>query len=103
GTDSRQSLVGSASSAAQGVIAGEVYDDTTGLPIAAAVIVFSGPSLTGQPYTQSATSDTRGRYLIRTTAGSGVLRITRDGWSRVDRLVDVLADKSVDVVDARLT
>jgi PKD repeat protein len=103
GTDSRQTLVVSASSLAQGTIAGEVYDDTTGLPVEGVAVALFGADVSGQPYTQTATTDARGRYLLHAVEGSGVLRITRDGWTRIDRRVDIAGSQSVEVFDARVT
>ena len=103
GTDSRQTQIVSTSSLGQGVIAGEVYDNATGLPVDAAVIALTGTANTGQPYTQTTTSDHRGRYLMRATEGGGVLHIARAGWTRVDRRVEVAGNQSVEVFDARIT
>ena len=85
GTDSRQALIVSASSLADGVMTGEVYDDTSGLPVAGATITLTGVDAGGRAYSQSASSDSRGRYLLHATEGTGVLRVARDGWTRVDR------------------
>ena len=103
GTDSQQTQVVSTSSLAQGVVAGEVYDDTTGLPVGGAAIALTGRDAGGDLYTQTTTSDSRGRYLLRATEGSGGVHVTRAGWTRVDRLVDIVANKSVEILDARLT
>jgi hypothetical protein len=103
GTDSRQALIISASSLADGVMTGEVYDDTSGLPVAGATITLTGVDAGGRDYSQSASSDSRGRYLLHATEGAGILRVARDGWTRVDRSVDIVANRSINVIDARLT
>ncbi len=103
GTDSRQTTIVSVSNIAQGALAGEVYDDTTGLPLEGVSVRLTGADIAGAAYTQEATTDIRGRYLINAVEGSGVLEVTRAGWSRVDRLVDVIGNKSTEVIDARLT
>ncbi|HEX4915707.1 MAG TPA: PKD domain-containing protein, partial [Vicinamibacterales bacterium] len=103
GTDSRQTTIVAITSVAEGALAGEVYDNTTGLPLAGVNIRLAGADIAGAAYTQQAVTDARGRYLINAVEGSGVLEVTRAGWSRVDRLVDIVANKSTEVVDARLT
>jgi hypothetical protein len=103
GTDSRQTLIISASSLAEGVITGQIYDDTTGLRVEGAAVALTGADISGQPYTQTATSDSRGRFSLRAVEGRGVVHITRAGWTRVDRQVDVTGNKSIDAFDARVT
>ena len=103
GTDARQAQIVAAATLTQGIVAGEVYDDATGLPVEGADITLSGTDSTSQPYTQTATTDARGRYVLRAAEGRGVVHVSRPGWTHVDRPVDIVPDRAVNVLDARLT
>ena len=103
GTDARQTLIVAATALAQGVVAGEVYDDATGLPVEGAGVALSGTDSGSQAYTQTTTTDARGRYVLRATEGRGVVHVSRPGWTHVDRAVDIAPGRAVRVLDARLT
>ena len=87
----------------RGIVTGEVYDDTTGVPLAGATVVLDGTDSTSRRYTQVTTTDARGRYLLRATAGTAVVRIVREGHTAVDRLVTITGGTATEVFDARLT
>ena len=103
GSDSRQAIVVAASSLGQGVIVGEVYDDTTGLPVEGVTVSLVGGDVSGRPYTQASTTNARGQYVIQAAEGTGLVRATRAGWTPADRRVDVVANKAVEAFDARIT
>ena len=85
GADSAQTLIVAASAAGQGVLTGEVYDDTTSLPLPGATVALTGEDGTGSAYGQTTTTDSRGRWAIHATEGTGVIRVTKAGWTSVDR------------------
>ncbi|HXH05443.1 MAG TPA: PKD domain-containing protein, partial [Vicinamibacterales bacterium] len=86
-----------------GVLAGEVYDDATGLPLEGAAVALAGADARGLPYTETTSTDARGRYVLRAAEGAGVVRITKDGWTEVDRPVQIAPNTAVELLDARLT
>ncbi len=84
----------------RGVIVGEVYDDTTGLPLAGAIVIYTGSDGSNI----SALTDSRGKYSIIANAGNGRLAITKEGHTEVDRPgIIVEANTGREVFDARLT
>lgn len=84
----------------QGLVAGAVFDDRTGLPLAEATVVLS---MTGKP-DQSTLSDSRGRYSFIAEEGTGRIAVTKAGYTRVDRpAVSVTTNQGRRIVDARLT
>jgi PKD repeat protein len=85
------------------VLVGEVYDDTTGLPLAGARVVLVGTDMQGRQYDVQAATDATGAYLLRGWGGQGVVRIARDAWTSVTRPVTLVAGRAVEVFDARLT
>ncbi|MBW7885297.1 MAG: Ig-like domain-containing protein, partial [Caldilineaceae bacterium] len=88
-------------SAGQGVIVGEVYHDATGLPLAGATITLlsvDGTAVSGP----AVISDARGRYRLASAAGAARLRVTRPGYTTVERTATVTADRSAAAFDARL-
>jgi RHS repeat-associated protein len=89
--------------AGAGVITGEVYDDRTSLPIEGASVALVGTDARGVPYTQTAESDLRGRYLIHASEGAGIAQISKPGWSVANRAIAVKPNMAVTIVDARLT
>jgi RHS repeat-associated protein len=89
--------------AGKGVIAGEVFDATTGLPLAEVSITLAGQDAQGRVYNAVATSDAHGRYLIRAEEGEGRLQIAKAGWTTVVRAVPVTTGRAVQPIDARLT
>ncbi|MEQ1870489.1 MAG: Ig-like domain-containing protein [Vicinamibacterales bacterium] len=89
--------------AGEGVVSGEVYDDTTGLPVPDAVIELRGNDVGGQAYSSTAVTNARGQYFLTAGGGEGVLSIEKSGWTRVDRHVSIVDQESTTVFDARLT
>ncbi len=85
-----------APSAAPGFVEGEVYDDTTGLPLAEAQVTVVGPA------SAPILADPQGRYVLTREAGPVILQITKSGYTVVDRIVPVQAAEKVIVFDARL-
>jgi hypothetical protein len=89
--------------AGEGLIAGEVYDDASGLPLAAAtvrIVERLGVALDPAPET---TTDDRGRYGFETAEGEAVLEITREGYTASIRRAWVERDGVATPFDARLT
>ncbi|MCU0257071.1 MAG: PKD domain-containing protein, partial [Vicinamibacterales bacterium] len=101
--DARPVKVIAPPSSTRGVVTGEVYDDTTGLPLPGAAVALTGVDTRGASYSESTTSDERGRYLLRAAAGQGRLVVTRAGYTRVDRAVSIAGGFAVEAFDARLT
>ena len=87
----------------RGIVTGEVYDDTTGLPLEGVSVSLDGTDSTSRRYTQATTTDARGRYLLRATAGTAVVRIERAGHTRVDRVITIAGGVATEAFDARLT
>lgn len=88
----------------RGVIAGEVYNDATGLPLAGATIQLL--KLNGQapnPAVPAVTSDERGRFFLTSAAGAAQLRITKIGYTSAGRSVAVVAGRRTSPFDIRLT
>ena len=100
-----------------GFISGEVYDATTGRPLAGASVsievpatAFSRKAATQQlnnPTTQqlnvTTTTDARGRYLVRLPEGAHTIRATMAGYTTVWRQIIVAAGAGVIPIDVRLT
>ena len=84
-------------------VIGEVFDDASGLLLEGATIALTGSDASGRPYTETARSDARGRFLIRAAAGRGVLSIRRAGMTSVDRPVDLRDGAVIELLDSRLT
>ena len=87
----------------QGFIVGEVYDDTTGLPLASAVVrlVEEGGNPVVPP--REVSTDARGRYRLLAAEGVALLAIIADGHSLVSRRPNVLPGVVAQAFDARLT
>lgn len=83
-----------ASGDGRGFVSGEVYDASTGRPLAGAVITIDG-SIT-------LTTDARGRYLARLGEGPHRLRATKDGYLEVIRAIVIPAGVGVTPIDIRL-
>jgi RHS repeat-associated protein len=87
-----------------GVIAGEVYDNATGLPLREAAVELT--HLDGEavaPPAPGAVTDARGRYRIVSRPGIARLRIRKTNYTVTDRIVQVLDGKRSDPFDSRLT
>ena len=87
----------------RGVVTGEAFDDATGLPLGGALVTASGVDASGIPYAGQLTADARGRFTLRTAAGDLRLRISKPGYTTVNRVVTVAASTAVAMFDARLT
>ncbi|MEO8678604.1 MAG: PKD domain-containing protein [Vicinamibacterales bacterium] len=98
-----QTLVVSATSAGQGVLTGEVFDDGMGVPLAGATVALIGTDTAGMAFAASTVSDDRGRWVLRAAAGQGVVTVTKPGWTRVDRPTAVVVNQALELIDARLT
>ncbi|MEQ1730215.1 MAG: Ig-like domain-containing protein, partial [Vicinamibacterales bacterium] len=86
-----------------GVVTGEVYDDTTSLPLAGVTVDLTGVDAQGAAYTDTTQSDARGRFVLRGNAGSAVVRIRYTFWTGADRPITILGGQAVELLDARLT
>ena len=83
-----------------GVVAGEVYDDTTGLPLEGAEVTF----MADDGSTLSLATDDRGQYSFSARAGTGRLIIAMTDYSTVERSgLIVFESEGLEVYDARLT
>ncbi|MFN8066057.1 MAG: Ig-like domain-containing protein [Vicinamibacterales bacterium] len=102
-TDSRSVQIVSRGVPIEGVLTGEVYDDTTSLPIANASIALTGADVTGVPYSATATTDARGRFVLTAVAGTGVLQVRKTGWTAVDRAASIVGGDVRTMFDARLS
>jgi len=87
----------------EGVLTGEVYDDGSGLPVEGAIASLHGTDGRGLPYSQTATTDAHGRYILHGTDGSAVVQISKPGWSTVSRATLIKSNTAIEVVDARIT
>jgi RHS repeat-associated protein len=95
--DAKTATVQASAAPGMGVMYGHVFDDTTGLAIANATVTLVSTSIT-------TTTDAQGRYTVTASEGPGTLRVTKAGWSRVDRPVTFVAGNTAfRVLDARLT
>ncbi|MFL6247287.1 MAG: Ig-like domain-containing protein [Thermoanaerobaculia bacterium] len=80
-----------------GFISGEVYDATTGRPLAGANITIEAPSPIAM------VSNARGRYAQAVTEGAHTIRASADGYTTVWRQIVVPAGAGVTPIDIRLT
>ena len=87
----------------RGFVVGEVFDDSRGTPLEGAVITLLAEG-GGKPLEQVTTpSGQDGSFVLSSVAGDSLLRVSRPGFSSVDRRVQVLANEAVVALDARLT
>jgi hypothetical protein len=86
-----------------GFILGEVYDDTTGLPVQGVQVKVI--SVHGQPLAQpmETTTDDRGQYQFYVPEGQAAIMIKKDGHSSGYRELSVLPDTVSYPLDARIT
>jgi hypothetical protein len=103
GFDTAQTLVISTATAGQGVLTGELYDDSTSLPLAGATVTLIGADAMGDAYTQTTTTDKRGRWVLRAAEGQPTVRMTKSGWTTVDRPATILANQAIELFDGRST
>ncbi|MEA2462924.1 MAG: hypothetical protein QOJ98_671, partial [Acidobacteriota bacterium] len=80
-----------------GVVVGQVLDDTTGLPVTGARIAVAGSE---QPPVRS---DARGRYTLSAFDSPLTLLVEGEDLTPVERVVDVASGAGTIPVDARLT
>lgn len=78
-----------------GGVSGRAYDDATGYVLAGVEATLGGDV--------RETSDALGAFNFVSQAPSGVVRLTKDGYTSVERLYSVGADEGVALFDARLT
>ncbi len=82
---------------------GEIFDDAKGLPLAGAsvaVLPAGGASLAAP---QPVGADERGRFELPVPAGAATVRITRNGYTSVDRSASPAGSAVDTLLDARLT
>ena len=77
-----------------GFLRGEAYDDSKGLPLAhaTATLVSDGSGPLTPPV--DVTADERGRFSIAGRAGDAVVRITKAGFTAVERRASIPANSS---------
>ncbi|MGE3957097.1 MAG: Ig-like domain-containing protein [Vicinamibacterales bacterium] len=102
-SDSKTVTVRAASQPVLGVVTGEVYDDTTSLPLPDAIVELLGTDASGAAYVDTTLSDARGRFVLRGNAGTAVVRLRKDAWTSADRPVTLVGGQAIEVLDARLT
>ena len=89
---------------AGGFVRGVVFDDSRGLPLQGATIDLladgNGPAAPGAA---STVSDDRGRFVLPAVGGDAVVRISKAGFTTVDRRGSVPGGGAVRLLDARLT
>ncbi len=81
-----------------GFISGEIYDATTGRPLAGATITVEIANASF-----STNSDSRGRYLVRLPEGAHTIRASMTGFTSVWRQILVPAGAGIVPIDIRLT
>jgi hypothetical protein len=86
-----------------GFVRGAVRDDSKGLPLAGATatLVADGGGAVASPVTTMA--DDRGLFALAGRAGDAVVRITRPGFTTVERRAVIPAAGVATLLDARLT
>ncbi|BBO87548.1 hypothetical protein DSCOOX_07280 [Desulfosarcina ovata subsp. ovata] len=84
-----------------GVVIGEVYDDTKSLPLSEASVAAIS-SETGDVITQTQT-DELGRYLLETGTSEIWVRVSKPGFTVVDRQIGSTQNSYAEALDARLT
>ncbi|HKR63339.1 MAG TPA: carboxypeptidase regulatory-like domain-containing protein, partial [Thermoanaerobaculia bacterium] len=97
----------------EGFISGEVYDATTGRPLAGADISIEVPAAafsrrvgtlsTATTQSVTKTSDARGRYTTALPEGAHTIRASANGYTTVWRQIIVPAGAGVIPIDIRLT
>lgn len=96
------SAFSTAGTAAQpGDLLGETYDDTRSQPLGA-VSIEARDAATGDVLAQGST-DERGRYLLKPGRVNVVLRLSKAGYTTVERLITTAQGTFAEVLDARLT
>ena len=85
------------------MIVGEVYDEAVGLPLAGAEAKLLALDGVAPASPVVAVSDERGRFHFASNPGVARLRITKTGYTAVERAVTVVEGRIVLPFDARLT
>ncbi len=91
-----------ASSSGVGFVRGEVFDDSRGLPLAeatATLLVSGGGATPGA----AVAVDARGAFSLGAGSGRALVRVSREGFTSVDRVGDVPRSGVTTLLDARLT
>ena len=78
-----------------GGISGYVFDDTTGYVLEGALATIAGET--------SATTDASGTYGLISNNATGVVRLSKDGYTFVERIYTVTPSEGTALFDARLT
>lgn len=86
----------------RGIIAGEVYDDTNGRPLAGAFVRVEAAAGVPPAVPVETTTDAHGRYRVSSTSGTARIRIGRTGYTEAWREVSIAVDAVVTPLDARL-
>ena len=89
--------------AGRGILDGEVYDDSRGLPLAGAAVMLLTEGGEPLPVPIVATADERGQFTFPVKAGEAVVRITKPGFTTVERVVSIPPNRAVTALDGRLT
>jgi len=87
-----------------GVVTGEVYDDTKGLLLAGAIgkLVASNGIPQGEDGPGMVTGED-GLFTLGVSPGTHTILISRDGYTSVERQIEVAGNLSATLLDARLT
>jgi PKD repeat protein len=86
-----------------GFVRGEVFDDRTGLPLGGATVTLLVDGGADAPAPVAAVADASGRFLLPARPGEALVRITRTGFTGVDRRGVVPAGGALTLLDARLS
>ena len=86
-----------------GFLRGQVLDDARGLPLAGATVVLLTDGGGTLETTIATVADERGRFTIAGRAGDSVVRVSKPGFTTVDRSAVIPAGGAATLLDARLT
>lgn len=82
-----------------GIHSGKMLEEGRWLKLAGGTVALTDTNGT----TKTLTSATAGGYFLETPAGNALVKITKPGYTTVERLVPVIPEKNITVLDARLT
>jgi hypothetical protein len=88
---------------AEGVITGEVYDDSVGLALGAVTVEVLRAGGRDTAPIRTVTADAEGRYQIALPEGEALLRLAKAGFTTAYRQLEVVRDSVNSPLDARLT
>ncbi len=90
-------------SSGNGFLRGEAYDDSKGLPLGqvGVTLLSDGGGVLTPPI--DVVSDDRGQFVIAGRAGDAIVRISKPGYTAVERRTSIPAGSSATLFDARLT